>query len=89
MVIEKKSNKNQVLTIIGALAIVSILAVVVVLVLMFNNREGYKKLVLFYKLVFFACYIQFKIFKNIKSISSSEEALEQKAVTKVHYKKSF
>ena len=53
MVIEKKSNKNQVLTIIGALAIVSILAVVVVLVLMFNNREGYKKLVLFYKLVFF------------------------------------
>jgi len=40
MVIENKSSGNQVLTIIGTLAIISILAVVVVLVLMFNNREG-------------------------------------------------
>ena len=57
MVIEKKSSGSQVLTIIGTLAIISILAVVVVLVLMFNNREGYKNIVLCYKLVFFVCYI--------------------------------
>ena len=53
MVIEKKSSGSQVLTIIGTLAIISILAVVVVLVLMFNNREGYKNIVLYYKLIIF------------------------------------